>query len=135
MPQPTDDHWYTPQLVPLPGPVRNFDISGTRVTDGGGGCAVLEDFTTAISLSPNAAEPYNARGVSYLASGDQENALSDINRALRLDDKNAEAWTNLALIQEKRGERRKAFKSYARAVALNKNYGPAREGMSRTRNG
>ena len=62
-----------------------------------------------------------------------ENALEDFNTALKLDDRYAEAWTNQALVYEQRGNKKRAFKSYARAVALKPDYAPAREGMSRTR--
>ena len=39
----------------------------------------IEDFSTAISLSADAPEPYNGRGLSYLALGDDENAFADFN--------------------------------------------------------
>jgi Tfp pilus assembly protein PilF len=71
--------------------------------------------------------------VSYIATNDLENALADINRALTLNDRYAEAWVNHGLIFEQRNERRKAFKSYSRAANLDRDYKPARDGMSRTR--
>ena len=93
----------------------------------------IEDFSTAISLADKAPAPYNARGVSYLAVDAQRNALDDFNTALKLNGSYAEAWSNQALVLERRGEKKRAFKSYARANALKPGYGPARAGMSRTR--
>ena len=45
----------------------------------------------------------------------------------------AESWANQALVYERRGEKDKAAKSYARAVQLDPNYKPAVDGLSRTR--
>ena len=47
-----------------------------------------------------------------------DNALDDFNTALKLDSRYAEAWTNQALVFESRGNKKRAFKSYSRAVAL-----------------
>ena len=93
----------------------------------------IEDFSTAISLSPESPEPYNGRGISYMALGDDENAFADFNLAIKLDDRKAESWANQALVYEKRGDMKKARASYSRAAALDPNYGPARAGLERTR--
>ncbi len=93
----------------------------------------IEDFSTAISLADKAPAPYNARGVSYLAVNAEQNALDDFNTALKLNNQYAEAWANQALVLERRGDKKRAFKAYARANALKSDYGPARAGMSRTR--
>ena len=86
------------------------------------------------SLSlPNSAEPYNGRGLSYIAQNDEENAFADFNMAIKLNDRVAESWANQALIYERRGEKAKAAKSYARAAQLDPNYQPAVEGLARTR--
>ena len=84
-------------------------------------------------MQDNRPEPYNGRGLSYLATGALDNALDDFNTALKLDPNYAEAWTNQALVYEQRGQKKRAFKSYARAAALKPSYGPAKDGMKRTR--
>ncbi|WP_457302717.1 tetratricopeptide repeat protein, partial [Phyllobacterium sp. P5_D12] len=89
--------------------------------------------STAISLQPDAAEPYNGRGISYVALGDDDNAFDDFNTAIKLDGDIAEGWANQALIYEHRGDKARAAKSYARAVQLDPNYKPARDGLARTR--
>jgi tetratricopeptide (TPR) repeat protein len=64
----------------------------------------IEDFSDgSISLAPNSPEPYNGRGISYVALNDDENAFADFNRAIELDQRVAESWANQALIYERRG--------------------------------
>ncbi|MBK5196685.1 MAG: tetratricopeptide repeat protein, partial [Methyloceanibacter sp.] len=46
-------------------------------------------------LDPENATGYNDRGNVYLAKGDPDRALADINAAIRLDPKNAEFHDNL----------------------------------------
>jgi Tfp pilus assembly protein PilF len=65
----------------------------------------------------------------------EDNAFADFNMAIKLDPKNAEAWTNQALIYERRGDKAKAAKSYREAVRLNPTYQPAKDGLSRTQTG
>ena len=53
--------------------------------------------------------------------------------AIKLDDRIAESWANQALIFERRGDKARAAKSYARAAQLDPNYQPAKDGLDRTR--
>ncbi|TKB34441.1 MAG: tetratricopeptide repeat protein, partial [Mesorhizobium sp.] len=69
---------------------------------------------------------------SYLAMNDEDNAFADFNMAIKLDGKNAEAWSNQALIYERRGDKVRAAKSYREAVHLNPTYQPAKDGLART---
>ena len=92
----------------------------------------IADFSKAISISPSAIEPYNARGLSYLATQDYRAALDDFNEVVKRDRNSYEGWTNQGLALEQLGERQKAFAAFARASTLNANYAPAREGMRRT---
>ena len=55
------------------------------------------------------------------------------NTAIGLNSEVAESWANQALIYERRGDKAKASKSYARAVQLDPNYKPAADGLSRTK--
>ena len=56
-------------------------------------------------LSPSSPEPYNGRGISYVAQGDDDNAFSDFNTAINLNGKVAESWANQALIYERKGDK------------------------------
>ena len=84
-------------------------------------------------IAPDSAEPYNGRGLSYLAQNDEDNAFADFNTAIKLDGKVAESWANQALVYERRGDKAKAAKSYQQAVRLDPNYKPAVDGLARTR--
>jgi Tfp pilus assembly protein PilF len=55
--------------------------------------------------------------------------------AIKLNDHIAESWANQALIYERRGDKARAAKSYARAAQLDPNYKVASEGLARTRGG
>ena len=95
----------------------------------------IEDFSTAISLSPNSPEPYNGRGISYVAQNDDDNAFSDFNTAINLNAKIAESWANQALVYERKGDKVKAAKSYSHALSLDTKYEPARAGLARVKAG
>ena len=84
-------------------------------------------------MSSSSPEPYNGRGVSYLALGDDDNAFADFNNASGLDGELAESWANQAAVYERRGDKARAAKSYARAAQLDPNYKPAADGLARTR--
>ena len=84
---------------------------------------------------PRSAEPYDGRGLSYLALGDARSALDDFNEAVKRDRSSYNAWTNQGLALEALGERQKAFAAFARAANLNSGYQPAKDGMRRTQGG
>ena len=97
-----------------------------------GAIAQLNDCVAQYPTGPAAAEPFNGRGLSYLASGDYKAALDDFNEVVKYDKNSFEGWTNQALALEQLGEREKAFAAFARAANLNPGYAPAAEGMRRT---
>ena len=45
----------------------------------------IDDFSTAIGLSTQQAQPYIARGLSYLAVNNVKNAASDLDDAVNID--------------------------------------------------
>ncbi len=79
------------------------------------------------------AEPYNGRGVSYVALNDDDNAFADFNLAIELNGNIAESWANQALVYERRGDKARAAKSYSHALRLDPKYEPAKQGLARTR--
>jgi Tfp pilus assembly protein PilF len=91
-----------------------------------------KDFTSAIGIAPSSAEPYNGRGLSYLALGDAKTALDDINESLNRDKTSYLAWTNQGLALEQLGDKKQARAAFAHATQLNPKYAPARDGMRRT---
>jgi Flp pilus assembly protein TadD len=64
------------------------------------------------------AEAHNDRGIAYLLKGDFDNALADYNEAIKLDDKNGEAWNNRAWTYYKTGQNQKARADADKAVSL-----------------
>ena len=86
-----------------------------------------------ISMSPDSPEPYNGRGLSYLATNSEDNAFADFNQAIKLNGKLAESWANQGLVYERRGEKAKAAQSYAQAKKLDPNYQPALDGLDRVK--
>ena len=83
-------------------------------------------------MSPKTAEPFDGRGLSYLALGDYKAALENFNEAVKLDRSSYAAWTNQGLALERLGDRERAFAAFAKAANLNPSYGPAKDGMKRT---
>ena len=73
----------------------------------------------------------SARGL--LAAGDLEGAEELLGEAVRMDPRDAELWTRLAIIQARRGRRADALMSVKQALAIAPDYLPARETLGRLR--
>jgi Tfp pilus assembly protein PilF len=91
----------------------------------------IDDFSTAIGLTQNQAEPYIARGLSYMAINDFKAAAGDLDDAVSVEPQNLQAWTTRAYAYEKLGDKEKAAGSYARALNLNKDHEAAKQGFAR----
>ena len=91
----------------------------------------IDDFSTAIGLSPNEAEPFIARGQSYIAVRDYKAAVGDLDNAVAAEPQNIQAWTSRGLAYERMGDKERAAGSYAKAMAINKDYEPAKAGFNR----
>lgn len=76
------------------------------------------------SLSPAAAKLYDA-GMQAFEKADLRGAEQQFSRALSLDRKAYPAHLGLGIVQERRGELAKALESYAAALAIVPDYGPA----------
>jgi Tfp pilus assembly protein PilF len=77
------------------------------------------------------AEPYIARGLSYIAVNRYKDASEDLDQAVTLEPQNARAWTSRGLAYERLKDKEKAAGSYARAMNIDQNYQAARDGFSR----
>jgi tetratricopeptide (TPR) repeat protein len=91
----------------------------------------IDDFSTAIGLSIQKAEPYVARGLSYLAVKNYKNAASDLDDAVTIAPQNVQAWISRGLAYERLGDKQKAAGSYARAMNIDQGNQPARDGFYR----
>lgn len=54
----------------------------------------VKHFTNAIQQSPESAEVYNGRGLTYLSTGELDNALADFNKAIELNQR----WEWISLL-------------------------------------
>ena len=91
----------------------------------------IDDFSTAVGLENDNADPWIARALSYLAIGDNKSATSDLDNAVQLDPQNVRAWSSRGLAYERLGQKDKAAGSYAKALNINDKYSPAKEGFAR----
>ncbi len=94
----------------------------------------IDDFTTAIGLSTQQAAPFIARGLSYMAVKNYKSAASDLDNAVAIEPQNVQAWTSRGLAYERMGDKddkERAAGSYARALNIDNNYQPARDGFRR----
>jgi serine/threonine protein kinase/Tfp pilus assembly protein PilF len=71
--------------------------------------AAIADFTEAIRLKGmntpfQEAAPYNARANAYLAWGESDRALDDLNTAIRIDPKNASSYYNRSLAHARKSQ-------------------------------
>jgi serine/threonine-protein kinase len=76
----------------------------------------------AISLNGKLAEVYVTLGMIHTGTGDYDQAVGSLQRALALDPLNADAYRELAKAYEKRGKLEEAESTYKHAVAVRPNY-------------
>jgi tetratricopeptide (TPR) repeat protein len=91
----------------------------------------IDDFSTAIALNGQKDESFVARGLSYLAVGDNKSACEDLDQAVQLSPTDLRAWTSRGLAYERIGAKDKAAGSYAKALNINSKYEPAQSGFAR----
>ena len=80
----------------------------------------IEDYSFAIQLKPagyNLANAYYGRGLAYLQSGENKEALRNIAKALRLDSEMSSAETALAWLRESDGDQPTGLKRPTKKVA------------------
>jgi len=70
---------------------------------------------------------YERIAFCYLNLRDPRRALTNVNRALRLDDRNAAAWLTLGLIQKTLGDRKAAIEALGKCLAINPDFTAARK--------
>ena len=91
----------------------------------------IDDFSTAIGLTQNEAEPFVARALSYMSINDFKAAAADLDDAVIAEPQNLQAWTSRGLAYERLGDKEKAAGSYAKAININKDHEPAKAGFAR----
>jgi Tfp pilus assembly protein PilF len=66
-----------------------------------------------------------------MAVNDVKAAAHDLDDAVAAEPTNLQAWMTRAYAYEKLGDKEKAAGSYARALNIDRNHGPARQGFAR----
>lgn len=96
--------------------------------------AAIDAYDQAAALSPDLAEIYLNRSAVRAQLGQDEEALTDIDRAIELGPQQLQAaYVNRALILERAGEFEAAWSDLQAALALHADYAPALRALERYR--
>ncbi|WP_156137642.1 tetratricopeptide repeat protein [Methyloceanibacter caenitepidi] len=82
-----------------------------------------------VDIAPDEAEAWYLRAKVNVLAGKPERALSDLRRALNLDEKHYRAITDLGLVLEQLGAKKEALKAYRQALAVNPYLDDAQAGV------
>lgn len=92
----------------------------------------VEDYEAAIALRPNLSESYINYGAALFYMERDAEALEALNRALALDtDREPEALYNRALVHDRAGDYKSAYRDLTRALELKPGWEPAERVRSR----
>jgi tetratricopeptide (TPR) repeat protein len=69
-------------------------------------------------LTPDLVEEYNHRGVAKFELGDKQGAISDYNRAIKLDPEDTFAYYNRGVAKFESGDKQGAILDFDRVIAL-----------------
>ena len=78
----------------------------------------VKHFTKAIQQSPETAEAYSGRGLTYLSTGELDNALADFNRAIELNRWSSEAYNGRSAVYRDKGDFDNAIADSDKAIRL-----------------
>ncbi len=93
----------------------------------------IADYSQAIRLNPNSAQPFYNRGLSYANKGDYRGAIADFDRALAVEP-DASLHVARGAANEELGNIPEARADYRRALALEPLHEDALEGLNRLGN-
>lgn len=121
---------FTKAISIQPDPVAHFNRGLSRQKLGLHDEAI-DDFDNAIGFRANAPEVYQAKGLSELALKRYESAYDNFYKAASGSKRNFEAWALRGKAAEALGNKQGAARAYNRALQINPNFEPAREGLQR----
>ena len=87
--------------------------------------SALQEFSTAIKLSPQDAISYDRRGVVYRKVGQPDKAIADHLQAIVYNPMLAPAYRNLGNAYMFKGEVKRAVSQYSRAISIDPTYANA----------
>ena len=94
--------------------------------------ASLEDYAKAEQLTPNAGALFLNRGAALIGTGQYDNALASLQKALDLETQDTHAaHYNMGIAQELLGEVELAYKSYQTALELKPDWALASNALER----
>ena len=103
-----------------------FSTSAAEYFQQGLNCAANEDFdcaidnyTEAINIQPNSAEPLKLRAAAFYAKGDFEKAIQDYNRAAEINPNDPNIFYGRGVAFFNRADYDRALENYNKALALN----------------
>ena len=85
----------------------------------------IEILTQAAELKPDSTLVFASKGAANLKLDRLEEALNDINRAIRIDENYAKAYHLRGLVNEKKGHDSEALRDFTKAIELDPAYGAA----------
>jgi tetratricopeptide (TPR) repeat protein/drug/metabolite transporter superfamily protein YnfA len=102
---------------------------GATLLEQGSVAQAIPYLERALWADSTSAFTYALLGSALLATGDLEGAERMFDDAVRIDRRDPELWTRLAVVQARRGRRTQAMTSVKQALTLAPDYPPAREAL------
>ncbi len=99
-----------------------YDLDGLINFQEGNISTALDQFTAAIESEPYFSIPYHNRAICFKLLGQLENAETDLETAIGLDDNISIYYFSLAKLYELQGKKLKAKETYAQAINLEEDY-------------
>ena len=90
-----------------------------------------ELYDRVIAIQPEYAEAYNRRASAFLMEEKYDEALRDVNEALRLEPRHFGAWMGLARVLEQLGAKDEALIAYREALEIHPTLGVAKSAEAR----
>lgn len=81
----------------------------------------IDDYSKAISLSPDAVAAYNNRGLAYLETANDDNAISDFDKAISLQSDLASIYANRGIAFSFKHDVDRAIADFHKAISLDPN--------------
>jgi len=91
----------------------------------------IADYTAAVKLKPNYANPYNNRGIVHSHNKHFKRAISDFDRAIVRNPKYANAFNNRGYAYQKLNRLEKAGKDYRKALEIIPKHSKAKANLNR----
>lgn len=105
--------------VKHPAKARGHNNLGLAYYDEGRKDEALDEFNTALGLSPDFADAYNNIGLLYYETGRVDDAFKALNAAIRLKPDFAAAYNNMGIILDELDWTDEAIREYNRSITFN----------------